>query len=197
MRQLGLIIVAVLLAVTGTVSATSRSAHAVGAACWFSDSTGVIYYESGLYRSSYVHIYDTYDSRYKDIYMDLAAWRYSDDQGHCWRAYYVSTWSSDGTGGYWTAVLRTWVCGTYDSQYTNGPTWGKRQDVATSFFTHVNYLSMFVTLPSGARRLIAFGDYGTGPCSLQADNRLTQASSNTWSTTPITSPNYGMYLNYS
>jgi hypothetical protein len=185
-----LLAVAVLGVAAGTAVVHPKPAHAAGAACWFSDTPGIVY--TDWYASASQQVFDASSGgTQRTIYTDLQAYRYSGgngfaQDGHCYRAYYTSAWTGDGSGGYFHSHLRMWVCGTFVGSDDSVTSWGDRSQTTTQNFG--TSVTAFVTLPSGQGMNLQFYDYGTG-CNPQADQLTTDASSPTWSAHPTSDGN--------
>ena len=127
-----------------------------------------------------------------DVNIDLWAYRESHDPGtgvqHCYRGYYASAWTGDGSGGNFFGQLRTYICaGSPTFVFQRNTVWGTRNDAATTQqWGNVSNLVESVTLPSGATVALYLADYGIFPiengCLPSADTEGMSAGSPTWTT---------------
>lgn len=197
MRRFYLMLIAILLAGGAFVHKDAKPAHAVGAACWWADSVGVVY--NDWYGLANYYVDDSWPggNPHHWIDTDIQTFRLSGgngigQDGYCYRGYYVSDWSEDGSGGNWRAVVQKWVCGTYIGSDDSGTTWGSRNEVVSSG----GQLQISVTLPSGNIKTVGFYNYGTTPCLPQATNGSSSAQSNTWNFDPTAGPAFTLSQPY-
>lgn len=200
-RPLLILLIGLFLAVVSGVYLPldgAKPVHALNTACNVgSDSDDVLYPD--WHASTSVQVSDSYPSGNPthQIFIDLWSWRYSSYHGdprgfdHCYRTYYGSAWSGDGSGGYWTGSIRAWDCGAGAWPSKNGPIWSTRNDAIMDTPWAGSPFWLNVPLPSGQTRQLYFADYGSWQdgslCLPQADTDSMRAASDTWTPSVILS----------
>lgn len=106
----------------------------------------------------------------------------------CWRAYYTSDWTEDGTGGSMRPWIRAWVCGGGPWQFNaaNGAElWGANiRVVTTGSWGPSAWINRNVQMWDGGIQTLSFAPYGNAQngtlCGPQADQYGSYAKTNTW-----------------
>lgn len=188
MRRLSLLFCALLLALVAAAPNLlhAKPAHAVGAACYFSDSEGVIY-DDGYAKSGPWQVgYPTGPTFNADT--DIKAWRYSDPGSHhCFRGYRTSEWEEGGAAGQADMVdsLRIWICGNYAGEAQHGipNTWEDDEFWINWNGTGGTAIALWVAdaWPNG--QTVSFFDYSYAGylCGRQVDNVKTSMWKTGWS----------------
>ena len=206
MRKLALPFCALLVALAVYVPAGLTSAHA-DTATWCGnglETIDVTYEETGNYKKQTAQVFDSYPlgPPYHNVDADLKAYHVLLN-GYCWRSYYVSDWTEDGTPANMEAQVRTWVCGRGPYNFDQGLVWtSNRRSVPQVGWGGVETtITRNVQMWDGTIVGMTFARYGnsdTGTlCGRQADNYFTQAGTETWDRVLQSNPsNPYWYVNY-
>lgn len=195
MRRLYLLALAALLAVGAYVPGLTHAtpAHAY-ANCYLSEGDDQVFYDANLYRKVSYWSWDSWrpGPTGHQVDSDIKTFHISHN-GNCWRGYYTSVWTEDGTPFYARPWIRTWTCGTAMAQFNNGTDqvwttnrmawshgdWGLRPD--GTFYPFINWS---VQMWDGSWVTMSFGLYGDnqggGVCGPQEDQYGTSAGTSTW-----------------
>jgi len=159
-----------------------KPAHATACAAGV-ESENTVYEDQSLYRSKSAQVLDVYQPGpfYHWVDTDLKAYHLSYNN-HCYRTYYVSDWTEDGTPGNMLPAIRAWVCGRGPYYFHRDLTfindWFAVGGDGASFGLAESIINWNLTLWNGVVVSAQFAVYdGCGP---QADNYQSNAWTSTW-----------------
>ena len=168
------------------------------------DSNGVVYTDWHAQEGITVHDSFPGGNPTHVIYLDLWAYRYTGDGvtgtlGECYRAYYGSTWSSDGSGGTYEAAIEAFIGGAGPFTWDSGACSNcSRNDVESNSNFFFNPISLNVTLPDNDVESLVFGHYTNGTTLYlpSGDTNNMDAKSSTWTPSELFSNSQGSWYCY-